>query len=54
MAGIVVPGQVITSEGGFLRGHGTYIEEPEEGGEPQLIACVAGVVERVNKLISVR
>eukprot|EP00611_Tribonema_gayanum_P008819 TRINITY_DN18456_c0_g1_i1.p1 TRINITY_DN18456_c0_g1~~TRINITY_DN18456_c0_g1_i1.p1 ORF type:complete len:296 (-),score=92.88 TRINITY_DN18456_c0_g1_i1:25-912(-) len=54
MASIVVPGQVITAEGGFLRGHGTYIQESDDGGEPQLIACVAGVVERVNKLISVR
>ena len=32
----------------FLRGHGTYVE-----GE-KLIASVAGIVERVNKLICVR
>ena len=30
------------------RGHGTYMEEE------QLIASVAGIVETVNKLISVR
>eukprot|EP00741_Cyanophora_paradoxa_P002970 tig00000655_g2883.t1 len=44
----VTPGEVITSEQGFLRGHGTYVEDGS------LIASVSGVVERVNKLISVR
>ncbi|CAM9952959.1 unnamed protein product [Ascophyllum nodosum] len=39
---------------GYLRGHGTYVEEGEQGEPPRLVACVAGVVERVNKLISVR
>ncbi len=39
---------------GYLRGHGTYVEEGTDGGPPRLVACVAGVVERVNKLISVR
>lgn len=39
---------------GYLRGHGTYVEEGTDGGPPKLLACVAGVVERVNKLISVR
>eukprot|EP00298_Acanthocystis_sp_HF-20_P006137 c16086_g1_i2.p1 GENE.c16086_g1_i2~~c16086_g1_i2.p1 ORF type:complete len:300 (-),score=133.25 c16086_g1_i2:23-898(-) len=47
-AHIVNVGDVITTEQGFLRGHGTLIE-----GE-KLIATVSGVVERVNKLISVR
>jgi exosome complex component RRP4 len=93
---LVVPGQLIaiSAEGegsssvGFLRGHGTYVEnhsgqlddvaqlmggstttkeqhEPYENGEIEdqeltskvqglrLVASVAGVVERVNKLISV-
>eukprot|EP01027_Heterolobosea_sp_BB2_P003927 GEZU01005907.1.p1 GENE.GEZU01005907.1~~GEZU01005907.1.p1 ORF type:complete len:365 (-),score=65.50 GEZU01005907.1:31-993(-) len=46
---IVTPGEVITTEpAGYLRGHGTFIE----GGK--LIASVCGVVERVNKLITVR
>jgi exosome complex component RRP4 len=45
---VVTPGQVITKDGSFMRGHGTYIENE------QLIASVAGKVERVNKLISVR
>lgn len=39
---------------GYLRGHGTYVEEGKNGGPPRLLACVAGVVERVNKLVSVR
>lgn len=33
----------------FYRGHGTYIDS-----ESTVISSVAGVVERVNKLISVR
>ncbi|OQR87087.1 exosome complex exonuclease RRP4 [Achlya hypogyna] len=45
---VVTPGQVITSEPGFLRGHGTYVENGE------LLASVAGVVEKVNQLVSVR
>ncbi|KAL0589897.1 hypothetical protein ABG067_002122 [Albugo candida] len=47
--GIVLPGQVIDSaSGAFLRGHGAYF------GNQELIASVAGVVDRVNQLISVR
>eukprot|EP00742_Colponemidia_sp_Colp-10_P003578 GILJ01003810.1.p1 GENE.GILJ01003810.1~~GILJ01003810.1.p1 ORF type:complete len:315 (-),score=39.81 GILJ01003810.1:59-958(-) len=44
----VAPGDIITSDIGYMRGHGTY----EENGK--LLASVAGIVERVNKLISVR
>eukprot|EP00744_Colponema_vietnamica_P005096 GILI01007499.1.p1 GENE.GILI01007499.1~~GILI01007499.1.p1 ORF type:complete len:320 (-),score=69.57 GILI01007499.1:234-1151(-) len=44
----VGPGDVISTDAGYMRGHGTY----EEDGK--LIASVAGVVERVNKLICVR
>lgn len=32
----------------YCRGHGTFVEEDK------LIASVSGVVEKVNKLISVR
>ena len=52
---IVAPGDVIhvddseDGSSGFLRGHGTYVLN-----ENKLVASVAGVVERVNKLISVR
>jgi exosome complex component RRP4 len=54
---LVVPGQVIavttgeSSEDNFLRGHGTYLEQ--NGSEQRLVASVCGVVQRVNKLISV-
>jgi len=44
----VLPGETISAEIGFIRGHGTYVEENN------LIATVSGVVERVNKLVSVR
>ena len=48
MIQLVLPGQVITNEQGFLRGHGTDIK-----GE-KLIATVSGKIERINKLISVK
>lgn len=44
---LVTPGDVITRDSGFMRGHGTYMTDDI------LYASVAGVVERVNKLISV-
>jgi len=44
---LVSPGDVITRDQGYMRGHGTYMEQDV------LFASVAGVVERVNKLISV-
>jgi len=44
----VMPGQVITTETGYLRGHGTYEKDNK------LYASVSGVIERVNKLISVK
>uniref|UniRef100_M4BJH4 Uncharacterized protein n=1 Tax=Hyaloperonospora arabidopsidis (strain Emoy2) TaxID=559515 RepID=M4BJH4_HYAAE len=47
---IVTPGQVITTDTtAFLRGHGTYLSASNE-----LVASVAGVVEKVNQLITVR
>jgi exosome complex component RRP4 len=49
-----VPGTVITNtEDGFLRGHGTQLVDSEEGGTV-LSSTVAGVVHRVNKLLSVK
>lgn len=47
MMELVTPGQTITSEPGFLRGHGTYVLNGN------LIASVAGVVQRVNKVSQV-
>ncbi|CAI5734691.1 unnamed protein product [Peronospora destructor] len=47
---IVTPGQVISTDtGAFLRGHGTYLS-----GQNELVASVAGIVEKVNQLITVR
>ncbi|XP_014216382.1 exosome complex component RRP4 [Copidosoma floridanum] len=43
------PGEEISTQPDFLRGHGTYVDEQE-----MLRASVAGRLERVNKLISVR
>eukprot|EP00035_Acanthoeca_spectabilis_P034300 m.28278 g.28278 ORF g.28278 m.28278 type:complete len:290 (-) comp6529_c0_seq1:900-1769(-) len=45
---VVTPGDVITADAGYMRGHGTF----QLGDE--LIASVAGVVHQVNKLICVR
>ncbi|XP_015596772.1 exosome complex component RRP4 [Cephus cinctus] len=47
--GFYTPGQEVSSQTGFMRGHGTYVDEEET-----LRASVAGVLEKVNKLISVR
>ena len=43
-------GDVITTEVGFLRGHGTQLSDDQK----ELLATVSGFVEKVNKLISVR
>ena len=48
----VLPGQVLTSEQGYLRGHGSYSQESDEGQE--LVSSLAGRIERVNKLITVK
>lgn len=45
----VVPGDVITEDAGFMKGHGTFADDSD-----RLAASVAGTVERVNKLISVK
>ncbi|KAJ7754563.1 exosome complex exonuclease rrp4 [Mycena metata] len=45
---ITWPGETITSSQAYMRGHGTYVESE------QVIASVAGTVERVNKLVTVR
>ncbi|KAJ7600650.1 exosome complex exonuclease rrp4 [Mycena floridula] len=45
---LACPGESITSAQDFMRGHGTYVDSE------QVIASVAGTVERVNKLVTVR
>ena len=47
---MVTPGESITSDVAFMRGHGTFHSQDNT----ELIASVYGVVERVNMLISVR
>ncbi|KAJ2355043.1 Exosome complex component rrp4 [Coemansia erecta] len=47
-AQIVTPGSAITSDPAFMRGHGTFAEHGT------IYSSVAGVVERINKLVSVR
>ncbi|XP_029662754.1 uncharacterized protein LOC115235242 [Formica exsecta] len=46
---LYTPGEEISSQPDFLRGHGTYVDE-----EKTLRASVAGILEKVNKLISIR
>jgi exosome complex component RRP4 len=45
---ITSPGEVVTSAKEFMRGHGTYTEGDN------VLSTVAGTIERVNKLVSVR
>ncbi|KAK8738127.1 hypothetical protein OTU49_004057 [Cherax quadricarinatus] len=44
---LVTPGEVISQDTSFMRGHGTYMEEGVQ------VASVAGYVTRVNRLITV-
>ncbi|KAJ5726436.1 Ribosomal protein L27 [Penicillium malachiteum] len=48
--GVVIPGQVVTDDPQWMRGHGTYINPLSTS----IIATVAGNVEKTNKLLSVR
>jgi len=48
MDALRVPGETISSETGFLRGHGTLVVDGE------LISTIGGVIEEVDKLKSVR
>jgi len=45
---LVVPGQLISADVGYLRGHGCYDRDGK------LYSSVLGTVERVNKLITVK
>ncbi|KAF5337036.1 hypothetical protein D9611_002929 [Ephemerocybe angulata] len=45
---LTCPGETLTSSQDFMRGHGTYVDNEE------VIASVAGTVERVNRLVTVR
>ncbi|KAI8116645.1 Double C2-like domain-containing protein beta [Lucilia cuprina] len=45
---LYTPGEVVTAQQGFMKGHGTYVEGDD------IIASVAGVIEQVNKLVSIK
>jgi len=45
---LTYPGESLTSSQAYMRGHGTYVDAEE------VVASVAGTVERVNKLVTVR
>ncbi|KAK3995766.1 exosome complex component rrp4 [Cladorrhinum sp. PSN332] len=48
--GIVTPGEVITSDAQWMRGHGTYVPTSTT----DITSSLAGTITRTNKLISVR
>ncbi|ETN63659.1 exosome complex exonuclease RRP4 [Anopheles darlingi] len=45
---LFTPGEIVTSQQGFMRGHGTYMEDDS------IKSSVAGVMVQVNKLITVK
>ena len=47
---IVTPGELITDDPQWMRGHGTYVA----AGTAEIVSSVAGTVTRTNKLLSVR
>ncbi|OZJ05901.1 hypothetical protein BZG36_01171 [Bifiguratus adelaidae] len=49
---IVTPGESITSDMQYMRGHGTRLDESSD--PPILTSTLAGHVSRVNKLVSVK
>ncbi|CAN8106033.1 unnamed protein product [Discula destructiva] len=51
---IVTPGEVITDDTQFMRGHGTYIATSQQTASPSITSSLAGLITRTNKLISVR
>lgn len=51
---IVTPGDRITTQVDFMRGHGTYVIQEPKTGEKELNSSLAGVIERINKLVCVR
>jgi len=73
---IVTPGEIVTSDPQWMRGHGTYLLRNEDcggsdvemedgadtiavgggsgGGGSSIVATVAGTVQKVNKLLSVK
>lgn len=55
----VLPGDLITDDQGYLRGHGCYIkdgsnDDNDEGVTTELVSALAGSIERISKLITVK
>ncbi|KAK3956790.1 hypothetical protein QBC32DRAFT_330299 [Pseudoneurospora amorphoporcata] len=50
---IVTPGERITTDPQWMRGHGTYLSSASLG-EQAITSSLAGIVTRTNKLLSVR
>ncbi|KAL4924685.1 IEC3 subunit of the Ino80 complex, chromatin re-modelling-domain-containing protein [Aspergillus undulatus] len=48
--GVITPGEVVTDDPQWMRGHGTYINPLSTS----IIATVAGTVQKTNKLLSVQ
>ncbi|GAB1196064.1 hypothetical protein APSETT444_005330 [Aspergillus pseudonomiae] len=49
-SGVVTPGEIVTDDPQWMRGHGTYINPLSTS----IIATVAGTVQKTNKLLSVQ
>lgn len=50
MSSLALPGEPLSAPEGYLRGHGTQLSKLDGS----LRSTVAGSIERVNKLVSVR
>ena len=50
LTGYFLPGEIITNETGFMRGHGTFIQDTDKS----LVSSVAGKVEPINRLVTVK
>lgn len=56
---IVTPGEVITTNPQWMRGHGTYTsaqgaDDDDDDDSTAIVSSLAGVISRTNKLLSVR
>jgi exosome complex component RRP4 len=51
---IVTPGEPITSDPQWMRGHGTYIPSTPNNPSTTIISTVAGTLHKTNKLLSVQ
>ncbi|KAI5787188.1 hypothetical protein EDC01DRAFT_660875 [Geopyxis carbonaria] len=51
---VVTPGEVVTSDPQWMRGHGTYLDTSGDTDGARIVATVAGTVQKTNKLLSVK